>query len=249
MGNELYDENATEIVTKCFVPLLEKLDAGEIVAGTVELLNVGLVLDPRSRHVDFGTIKKAPRKYQEHEADWYDSMDLGIRGHDGIRDNPIWSSICTDDGRVNSNYGWCVYSPENGDGVKSQYDFALEQLRKSPDGRQSVIFYSRPSMQWEWNDGVHAKHDFCCTFQTVHHVRGNKLFYTVLQRSCDTLLGLVNDFFHHARVYEKMLSDLRTTHPDVGYGYVYYFCNSLHAYERHWDLLREVVREYRSTLG
>ena len=145
---------------------------------------------------------------------------------------------------MNSNYGWCVFSPENGDGKRSQYDFALEQLVAHPDGRQSVVFYNRPSMQWEWNDGLNAKHDFTCTFQTTQYVRDGALHYMVWQRSCDARFGLLNDYAWHWHVYHRFLDDLRKTTPDLKTGKVHYVCGSLHVYQRHWDLVKEIMREY-----
>jgi thymidylate synthase len=167
-------------------------------------------------------------------------MDRCINGHLGIEDNETWSKIATDEGIVNSNYGWMVYDPENGDKSKSQFDYAIAQLRDHPDGRQSVIYYSRPSMQWEWNDGKNAKHDFTCTFATQHFIRDNKLEYIVYMRSNDSIFGLINDFAHHVDVYEQMRSLLK-----VNTGTIHWNAGSLHVYERHWELMTNIVKEYK----
>jgi thymidylate synthase len=237
-SEELYDSNETELITKIFRPLNEKLRDNVKVAGTVEFVDAHIKFDPKKPYLDFGTIKKAPRKYIEKELAWYLSKNLSIKGY--MEDVEIWNKICTDDKkRVNSNYGWCVFGPKNGNGKESQYDFALQQLKEHPDGRQSVIFYSRPSMQYEWNDNVHAKHDFTCTYCTQHLIRDNKLEYIVNMRSNDAIFGLINDFAWHCYVYDRLIQDL-----GVEYGTIHWNAGSLHVYERHWELLQNIVKEY-----
>lgn len=70
----------------------------------------------------------------------------------------IWEQCSDDDGKINSNYGWMVFSEENG----SQYQHCLENLIKDPATRNGTMIYNRPSM----HDDAYAKnmHDFCCTF-------------------------------------------------------------------------------------
>jgi thymidylate synthase len=230
------------------VVLDNKRKKGDIVAGTVEQLGVHIPMMPQDPPIRLGTIKKPAHKYIEKELEWYLSLDRNITGH--VDDVEIWKKIATDDGRVNSNYGWCVFSSENGDGKKSQYQFAMDQLFAHPDGRQSVIFYSRPSMQWEWNDNKNAKHDFMCTFQTIHHIRHDELIYTVIQRSGDLVFGILNDLCWHQYVYNKMYVELRERFPNLKVGIINYYISSAHVYERHFDLLEKVVAEYeQSKLG
>jgi thymidylate synthase len=235
-----YTKNELEVIEKALIPLNTKLQNGEIVAGTVELINAHLTLDPTSEYIDLGTIKPAPRKYFSQELNWYLSQNRYITGY--VDNIEIWNKICTEDKKVNSNYGWCVFSPENADGKNSQYDYALKQLLAHPDGRQSVCFYNRPQMQWEWNDGVHAKHDFTCTFCTQHFIRNGKLEYIVYMRSNDAIFGLLGDFFWHCQVYKRFIQDLK----DVQIGSIHWNAGSLHVYERHFDLLKKVVDEYDS---
>jgi thymidylate synthase len=245
----MFSKNAIELVEKAFIPLLKKLDNNEIVAGTVELINAHLIFDPTDQYIDLGTVKKAPKKYIKKELDWYISKDLNIKGH--VDDIEIWSKICSDNskghpGFVNSNYGWCVFSDENGEQNYSQFDFALKQLLEHPDGRQSVCFYSRPTMQFEWNDNYHAGHDFTCTFVTQHFIRNNKLEYIVYMRSNDSVFGLINDFSWHCFVYEQFMKDLKPGFKDLQYGNIHWNAGSLHIYERHWQLLRDVIKEYET---
>lgn len=239
-----YTTNAIQIL-KFLELLYSNVQKNILVNGTSEIINAHLEFDPNDYMVYLGESRKAQYKYVENESSWYDSMDRCIKGHPGIETNPIWSRICTDNGIVNSNYGWCVFSPENGDGVKSQYDFALQQLLDNPNGRQSVIYYSRPAMQWEWNDNVNAKSDFTCTFCTQHFIRDNTLFYIVNMRSNDIIRGLhCGDLPHHGKVYNRMYEDLKHTYPDLQKGKIYWNAGSLHIYERDFGLLKNILEEY-----
>ena len=93
-----------------------------------ELLAKTVQLDPYSPYVYIDKMFQTPKKYVKSELDWYKSMDLSIIGHEGIESNPTWQSCCTKDDKkeINSNYGWCVFSEENG----SQYDECLNVLKK-----------------------------------------------------------------------------------------------------------------------
>jgi thymidylate synthase len=173
-------------------------------------------------------------------------MDRHIEGHEGIENNPIWNQVKSKTGRINSNYGWMVFSPENGNksAKKSQYDYALEQLISNSDTRQSVCFYNRPSMQWEWNDDDNAKHDFTCTFQTQQFIRKNKLYYIINQRSCDCITGLIPDFAWHCYVYNKFIEDLKKAGKEIEVGKIYWNYGSVHCYERWFETLQNAVEEF-----
>ena len=250
--------NAKRLIEGALIPLWKKWQVQDTVNGTVELLNVHLKFDPSDPIFDLGTHRKGQPEYVKNEKEWYLSLDRCIKGHPGIEDNKIWSAICTDDGYVNSNYGWCVFSPENGNGKMSQYDFALEQLKVNGinSGRQSIIYYSRPQMQWEWNDGIHAKKDFTCTINTQHFLRNDKLEYIVNMRSNDVIRGLhCGDLPWHCYVYNKMFNDINKWRDEIEdqsdmafqnceMGTIYWNAASLHCYERDYQLLDKIVKEY-----
>jgi len=267
MDEKKYSYNAQNLIISALDPLYRELKHGNIVNGTVEIIDAHLRFHGGfETALNLGSHRKPQIKYAENELKWYLSMDRCIKGHPGIEDNKIWSSICTDNGIVNSNYGWCVFSPENGnkrifgkDGPSdvdlaremSQYDFALRQLEEKPFGRQSIIYYSRPQMQWEWHDGTNAKSDFTCTINTQHFIRRGMLHYIVNMRSNDALFGLhAGDLPWHGYVFNKMLADLNKYQKDnhkeaIQPGDIFWNAGSLHIYERHFDLLTKIVEEYR----
>jgi len=267
--------NAQVLCDGALIPLYNKLQRKDFVNGTVELLDAHLRFHAGFEDTfDLGTHRKAQKKYVENEKAWYLSQDLCIKGHPGIEDNKIWRDHCaTEKGMVNSNYGWCVFSYENGNPYAgaskheeakpmSQYDYALKQLIEKPNGRQSIIYYGRPQMQWEWNDGIHAKSDFTCTVNTQHFIRRTAgtdyLHYIVNMRSNDVIRGLhCGDFPWHMYVYNKLLNDINEYNykhfekmctsdpfPKLHPGDIFWNAASLHCYERDYELLTKITEEY-----
>lgn len=243
----MLNKNSKTVITQALTRLCGRLNKRKITSGTVEWLDAHLTFDPDFPELDYGKTRPFNKSYAEKEEAWYKSKDLCIFGHDGIEDNRIWSSIATENGYVNSNYGYLVYA-ERSPG-KSQFEYALENLIPDKDGnsgRQSVIYYAGPEMQVWNNDGIHAKHDFTCTFQTQHFIRNWRLEYLITQRSCDLIFGLTYDFYHHCHVYENMLEELKKKYPKIHKGKIYYSFGSLHVYERHWSMIVEILRQYRN---
>lgn len=238
--------NSRKVVKQIMIPLVKKIDLEIFTNDTVELLCKQIKLNPFSSELSYGELRPFNKKYAENEERWYDSLDRCIKGHPGIETNPTWSRIASDDGIVNSNYGYLVYAKRTTG--KSQYDYALESLKSSyngtDSGRQSVIYYAGPDMQWMWNDNVNAKHDFTCTFNTQQFIRNNRLIYCVNQRSADLIFGTTYDFHHHCRVYKNLFNDLWDSGIHVKKGEIIFNFGSVHVYERHYRLIQDIVNHY-----
>jgi len=209
---DAFCENEQEVMKKAFIPLLKLVNNFQGIQGrsdagnpdmTVEIIDCHMTLNPMAPYLDFGGVRRTNADYAEAEINWFMSRNRCIKGWPMIEDNTIWSRIATDKGMVNSNYGWCAFSPENGNGKRSQYDFAIEQLLKHPDGRQALIYYGRPQIQWEWNDGKHAKYDMICNILTQLLIRQNRLYYIQTIRSNDAIFGFINNFIWHCYMYQK----------------------------------------------
>lgn len=112
----------------------------EIVNNTWELLDVKLNLSPYEPYLNI--FRTLPTSYLEKEHKWYMSKKLSIKGY--MDDITIWKNIASKDDKqtVNSNYGWCVFSEENG----SQFDNCLSKLKKDKFTREAMIIYTRPSI-------------------------------------------------------------------------------------------------------
>jgi len=171
----------------------------------------------------FGVINE---DYVKRELDWYKSCSLNVNTIAG--DVPkIWKQVATPDGRINSNYGWCVYSEDNG----LQYLNALDELKKNPNSRRAVMIYTRPTM---WSDYNHdGMSDFMCTNAVQYMIRKGKLTAVVQMRSNDVVFGYKNDYAWQKYVLDMLAADL-----EVPAGDIIWSVGSLHVYERHFLLVK-----------
>lgn len=212
--------------------------------GYVELLAKRVDLDPYSPYIYLDKNFQTPKKYVKAELDWYKSMDISIIGHEGIESNPTWQSCCTQDDKkeVNSNYGWCVFSEENG----SQYDNCLEVLKKDKTTRNAIIIYNRPSIYKEYKrDGMH---DMICTIASQFFIREidgeDTLIMVHNMRSNDVRYGFIcSDLAWNCFVYQNMYEDLKETYPNLKCGFIRWTSNSMHLYSRHFEDLKNFIEE------
>lgn len=206
---------------------------------TVELLAPRIELDPSQPFLKFNG-RKTPLSYAEAELDWYRSMDLSVK--DIGEKASIWKSVASEEGKVNSNYGWCIFSEDN----YSQYKNCLAELITAPDSRRACMIYQRPSMWKDFN--YKGMSDFICTWGTHWFIRDNDLICMVLMRSNDAVFGFFNDFYWHCYVYESMFVDLRNTaYPDLCMGSIIWCPDSFHVYARHFDLLAKMCQPLEKT--
>lgn len=188
----------------------------------IEIVNASFIADEETI---FGNIN---HDYVEREIEWYLSQSLNVNDIPG--DTPkIWQQVATDDGRINSNYGWCVFSEENG----NQYGNVLTELRRSPDSRRAIMIYTRPSMWTDYNkDGMS---DFCCTNNVQYLIRNNSVHAVVNMRSNDSWAGYRNDFQWQKYVLGKLVIDL--CNPAYDIGNIYWNAGSLHVYSSQFYLV------------
>ena len=192
---------------------------------TLEILGESYLAD---EDVIFGTLNT---DYANRELEWYLSESLNV--NDIPEGAPaIWKQVSSKDGYINSNYGWCIFSNENG----FQYANALLELLSFKDSRRALMIYTRPEMWHDYNrDGMS---DFMCT-STVHVlIRNDTLIYIVNQRSCDAVYGYKNDMFWHRYVYEKLFNDL-SKYYHLKKSPIIHQVGSLHIYERHFKFLEQ----------
>jgi thymidylate synthase len=186
----------------------------------LEIVNASFVADEPSI---FG---KPNHSYIEREIEWYKSMSLNVNDIPG--ETPaVWKQVATPDGRINSNYGWCIWSRENGE----QYNNVLRELRQKPTSRRATMIYTRPSMWVDYSrDGMS---DFMCTNAVQYVIRDQALHAIVQMRSNDVFYGYRNDFAWNEYVLKILASDL-----DVSPGLIHWNVGSLHVYERNFNLVK-----------
>lgn len=163
--------------------------------------------------------------YVRRELEWYKSKSLNI--NDIPEPIPvIWKKVATPDGRINSNYGWAIWSEEN----HGQYWKALFELMNNPDSRRAQMIYTRPSMWLDYNkDGMS---DFMCTTAVQYFIRDGKLVTYVTMRSNDAWAGYRNDF-----AWQKYVSSLMSNALGRPMGDIIWNVGSLHVYESQFYLL------------
>ena len=193
---------------------------------TLEIMNASFIADQPA------IIGKVNEEYVERELAWYKSQSLNVNDIPG--ETPaIWKAVATEDGYINSNYGWCIWSDEN----HNQYTNVLDELKKNPDSRRANMIYTRPTMHSDYNRN--GMSDFMCTNNVQYLIRNGELNALVYMRSNDAVFGYKNDWAWQKHVLDSLCKEL-----NVPAGQIYWNVSSLHIYERHFGLLKDAV--YRS---
>lgn len=164
--------------------------------------------------------------YVERELKWYKSKSLSV--YDIPAPVPeIWKQVADDNGYINSNYGWCIWSDDN----YGQYWKVLNELRENPNSRRAVMIYTRPTMWYDYN--FNGMSDFMCTNAVQYMIRDDELVAVVQMRSNDVVFGYRNDFAWQDHVVKLLASAL-------GYDKtkIIWHVGSLHVYERHFNLVK-----------
>ena len=192
-------------------------------AKTIEVLGESFVADEN------WLIRTPAYKYIERELEWYMSESLYVDDIPGETPQ-IWKDISSDEGKINSNYGWCIYSEENG----NQYKHVLRELKANPNSRRAAMIYNRPSMHLDFNrDGMS---DFMCTFANTFMIRDGKLISHYAMRSNDAVFGYNNDVAWAKFVQGQLAYDL-----EVEVGELIWTATNLHVYERHFEFIEALI--------
>ena len=174
-------------------------------------------------------IRKPAYAYIERELEWYKSQSLNVNDIPGETPQ-IWKSVASTEGLINSNYGWCIYSEENG----NQYKHVLRELNNNPNSRRATMIYNRPSMHLDYSrDGMS---DFMCTYANTFYVRDNKLVSHYLMRSNDAVFGYNNDYAWAKYVQNQLAEDL-----GIEVGELIWTASNFHVYERHFNFIEELI--------
>jgi len=168
-------------------------------------------------------------EYIKKEIDWYQSQSLNIKDIYGPERRPpeAWEYAASPDGSINSNYGYLIWSKENG----YQYDNVLKELKKYPDGRRAMMVYNRPEIWSEYD--LFGMSDFICTNAVAYYIRNAKVNCCVQMRSNDVVFGYKNDYAWQQFVLHELAKDLF-----LEPGKMIWQVQNLHVYERHFDLIK-----------
>lgn len=189
---------------------------------TVELIAESFVVD------EDWIIRKPNYEYIQQELEWYESQSLYVEDIPG--ETPaIWNQVSSKHGRINSNYGYLIWSDRNG----NQYMNVLTELLRNPNSRRAVMIYNRPSMHDDYREDEMS--DFVCTFANSFMIRDGKLVSHYMMRSNDAVFGANNDFAWAKYVHNKLAGDLQ-----IDVGDLIWTASSLHVYDRHFKFIEEL---------
>jgi len=209
--------------------LYKKLIANDIVnvrgLKTVELLNATIIFSGSDTGIiNIGDIFKTSEDYIEHETKWYYSQDpsnVYIKNH-----AQIWSTASDENGMTNSNYGFLLFSPQNG----YQYNNVIEELKRDKYSRRAIAYYTNPYMHYTGGN------DHVCTMYVSYTVRDDKLQAIVSMRSNDIRFGLIGaDLEWQRHILTSIAGKL-----DLEVGNIHWHAASLHLYERHFEQLIKI---------
>lgn len=226
--------------------------------GTKELLYQVFVADKNY------IVRKSKEPYQTNELHWFLTQSRNIKDLEMMAGfvPKIWKDIAEIDGRINSNYGWCCLSEENG----SQFKNAMEHLLHDKDSRRAIMIYNRPTMHEDWianrvdnkqnylnkpnnwkslsgEEYKSLRGDFMCCQNNHFIIRDNKLIMTVHMRSMDAVYGYNADYIWFNLIFDKALQVLKRKYKDLERGEMVIYADSLHVYERHFKDLETRVKE------
>lgn len=198
-------------------------------AKTIEIIGATFLADE-----DY-IIREPSYEYIERELEWYENQSRYVDDIPGVTP-AIWNQIADKNGMINSNYGWCVYSEENG----NQFKHVLNELKSNPDSRRATMIYNRPSMHTDFN--ANGMNDFMCTFANTFFIRNNKLISHYIMRSNDSVFGYGNDVAWARHVQRKLNKNLKEVYPELTIGDLIWTASNIHVYERHFPALEEMMK-------
>lgn len=197
-----------------------KLAHAPVCAGMSECLGVQFVCDKPF------ILREPNYNYIKREIEWYDSQSRYVDDIPGETPK-IWKDIASYEGKINSNYGWCIYSGENG----YQFDMVCMELNENRLSRRAVMYYTHPFMHEKAVDD--SMNDHMCTTHVQYFIREGVLQTHVYMRSNDAVFGFNNDYAWQSTVSQRLADALKV----VAIAPIIWNVGSLHVYPRHQSLL------------
>jgi thymidylate synthase len=194
------------------------------------------IRNPRDR-LPYVEARNFSLSYFVAELIWYMS---GSNSTDWIsRYAPFWKTISDDGKTANSAYGARMFKPHPGiaNGKIIQWDYVRDELKRDPDSRRAVIHIRTP------DDSIHAIKDVPCTLALQFFIRESKLHLHVNMRSSDIILGIAYDVPAFTTMQEVLANEL-----GIGLGEYVHTSNSLHCYERDFQML-DAIANSNNNLG
>lgn len=201
-----------------------------------DLMNGMVVLDLDDSPCTSFNGRKFNLDYAKAELVWYLQADPYA---DWIQNHATaWKKLQQPDGIYYSNYGQYLFPKDMGgqDG-SSQFMYVVDCLKQDKDSRRACMVLLQPYHLF------HDNIDTVCTYAMQFAIYDNMLHMTVMMRSNDAIWGLSNDAFCFWNIYQMVYALLQEHYPDLQRGYYTHMANSLHIYERHFNMVETIVAE------
>lgn len=201
---------------------MDLLTDGNLVNNTLELNDYCFHLtDIRNNVINIRNISKS---YLFGELLWYMTARNDI---DFIQKfSGFWGRISDDGVTSNSAYGHILFKRHGFD----QVDKIIKLLIADPNSRRAVLNFNVP------NENVIETKDEICTIALQMYIRDGKLNCTGIMRSNDIWLGTPYDITFFTELQKYIAHRV-----GVEYGTYTHFVTSIHAYERNFQDIKEVL--------
>ena len=197
-----------------------------------EKLGVRFEITNPLHRIPYVPARKFKIQYMIAEALWYLSGDNKTEWIANYA--PFWRDISDDGLTANSAYGARIFKthPRIAQGNLNQWEYIKDELRRDPDSRRAFLHIRTP------DDSIIGSKDVPCTIGLQFFIRDGKLDLVVNMRSSDLVLGISYDVPAFTLLQELMAIEL-----DVPVGTYIHVSNSLHVYEKHFDMLDEILEQ------
>lgn len=191
-----------------------------------EVIDYKMTLEMDGNPVTSFTDRGLNLKYAKEEFKWYlraDRFDDTIEKYASM-----WAKVRQPDGSYFSNYGQYIFP--------KQFKFVVNELLRDPDSRRASIVLLKAEHLF------HENKDIVCTYAINFRIRNHALHMTVMMRSNDVIFGTTNDVFCFSMLY-RMVYALLLIHMPLRKGQYTHFVNSLHVYDRHFDMIQAIIKQ------
>lgn len=166
--------------------------------------------------------------YAKAETVWYlrgDKYDTFIESKASM-----WQKIKQPGGFYYSNYGHYLFE-------EGQIYWVIDELIRDKDSRRASCVLLQRSHMFPGNT------DMVCTYSLNFRIRQDRLNMSVNMRSNDAIFGTTNDVFSFSMIYKMVLAYLTKVYPYLQPGTYNHKVDSLHIYERHWDMVSNILKD------
>lgn len=202
-----------------------------------DLHNGRVTLDTNASPLTSFNARKLNLQYAKMELQWYLEADPYA---DWIMNfATMWQKLKQPDGRFYSNYGQYLFKPavDANYNVYSQFQFVVNELKRDKNSRRAAMVLLQPYHLF------HDNSDVVCTYAMHFAIYEDQLHMTVHMRSNDMVYGFTNDAFCFWCIYQMVYSLLQEHYLDLQRGLYYHTANSLHIYQKHYEMVQTIISE------